>query len=95
MKLQIEHLEVISAFMENHTDFAKGELSVSNAKSKFKELWSNLAQRLNSSVEKWQKVSIKVFIRFVLRNYSKNDCYFPFQWYNYLFCRHGQIIKET
>lgn len=62
MKLQLEHLEVTSVFMENHSDFAKSRLSVSSASHKFKELWLQLAQSLNAlglgekSVEKWQKV---------------------------------------
>lgn len=57
-----EHLETIIQFMENHPDFATGRLSVANARKKFKELWQDLTNKLNSlgegsrPVEKWQKV---------------------------------------
>lgn len=65
-RLQVQHVEVLADFMESNPEFARGRLSVANAKEKFKELWSQLTNRLNSlglgvkTVEKWQKVIISV-----------------------------------
>lgn len=62
-KLQEEHLETFIDFMENHKEFATGRLSIANSREKFRELWKDLAQKLNAlghgirPIEKWQKVS--------------------------------------
>lgn len=64
-KLQLQHLEIIADFMSENIEFARGRLTVSNARQKFRELWMDLAKRLNAaglgekSVEKWQKVSLE------------------------------------
>lgn len=61
-RLKEDHLTVLLDFMENHPDLATGRLSVTNAKEKFRELWMELSNILNSlgygtrTVEKWQKV---------------------------------------
>lgn len=64
-KVNDQHWEVVCAFMEQHTDFAKGRLNTSAARDKHKQLWEDLTLKLNSlgfgerKVDKWQKVILK------------------------------------
>lgn len=63
-KTREEHWLLMIDFMEKHPDFACGRLSTPSARNKFKELWRELTNKLNSlgygerSWEKWNKVSV-------------------------------------
>lgn len=63
-KVKDVHWQIMLDFMEKNPSFACGRLNTSAAKEKYKRMWVDLTNKLNStgygekSVEKWQKVRI-------------------------------------
>lgn len=61
-KVREVHWQIVTDYMENHPDFAKGRLNHSEARLQYRKMWEELTEQLNSagygqkSVEKWQKV---------------------------------------
>lgn len=61
-KVSRNHWEIFVAFMESHTDLAKGRVGGPTGKDTCRRLWADLTLQLNAvgegerTVKKWQKV---------------------------------------
>lgn len=59
----IKQIEILSIFMQEHTELAKGQLRTPNGREKSKHLWIKLTTSLNAngppikSITEWKKVN--------------------------------------